>query len=99
MKPVKQEHAATLEMEAAARWYEEHVAGLGERFYAEFLTSRQFIQTNPELGSPFEHGTQKWNLRIFPYKIVYCNLPEVIVIIAVAHHSRRPGYWHWRLIP
>jgi toxin ParE1/3/4 len=97
MKPVRQEHAATLEMEAAARWYEEHVAGLGGRFYAAFLTARHLIQANPELGNPFEHGTRKWNLGIFPYKIVYQDLPDTIVIVAVAHHSRRPGYWHWRL--
>jgi toxin ParE1/3/4 len=97
MKPVRQEHAATLEMEAAGRWYEEHAAGLGERFYEAFLSARQFVQANPELGMPEQHGTRKWNLAIFPYKIVYYEQPEAVVIVAVAHHSRRPGYWLWRL--
>lgn len=97
MKPVKQEQAATVEMEAAARRYEERVPGLGKRFYNAFLAARRFIQENPELGAPFEHDTRKWNLRVFPYKIVYRNLPGAILIIAVAHHSRRPGYWRWRL--
>ena len=97
MKPVKQEHEATIEMEAAARWYEEHAQGLGERFYADFLEARQFIQNNPELGVPFAHGTRKWNLRIFPYKIIFKDLSDFILIIAVAHHSRRPNYWRQRL--
>jgi hypothetical protein len=84
-------------MEAAARWYEEHVPGLGRRFYAEFLAARQFIQTNPLLGTPGDYGTRKWNLRVFPYKLIYRDFPDLILIVAVAHDSRRPGYWQWRL--
>lgn len=32
----------------------------------------------------------------FPYTIVYRYRDDVIVVIAVAHHSRESGYWHQR---
>jgi toxin ParE1/3/4 len=97
MKPVEQESAATIEMEAAAAWYERRVPGLGEQFYAAFIEARAFLQRNPTLGSPSGYGTRKWNLPVFPYKIVYLDLADRIRIVAVAHHSRRPGYWRHRV--
>jgi hypothetical protein len=33
----------------------------------------------------------------FPYKIIYFDLPDQILIVAIANDSRRPGYWHPRL--
>lgn len=35
----------------------------------------------------------------FPYDIVVIELPEEAVVIAVAHHSRKPGYWRERSKP
>jgi hypothetical protein len=32
-------------------------------------------------------------LRGYPYSIVYLAEPDEIVIVGVAHHRRRPGYW------
>jgi hypothetical protein len=29
----------------------------------------------------------------FPYRVVYRNRPDEIVVVAVAHLRRRPGYW------
>ncbi len=35
----------------------------------------------------------------FPYDRVAIELPEGAVVIAVAHHSRKPGYWRKRIKP
>jgi toxin ParE1/3/4 len=32
----------------------------------------------------------------FPYQIIYRVVGDVMVVIAVAHTSRRPGYWKRR---
>jgi hypothetical protein len=32
----------------------------------------------------------------FPYSIVYKQDPDKIVIVAIAHQRRRPGYWQRR---
>ena len=36
-------------------------------------------------------------MKRFPYTIVYTEFAEEILIIAVAHTSREPGYWRRRL--
>jgi hypothetical protein len=35
-------------------------------------------------------------MRRFPYSLIYAALVDEIRILAVAHHSRRPGYWRDR---
>ncbi len=35
----------------------------------------------------------------FPFFIIYLILEQVIVIIAVAHFKRKPGYWRDRFEP
>jgi len=32
-------------------------------------------------------------LRRFPFSVIYAVVPDMVVVIAVAHHQRRPGYW------
>jgi len=36
-------------------------------------------------------------LRQFPYSIFYVVDDDAVVIVAIAHHKRRPGYWKPRL--
>ena len=44
-----------------------------------------------------EHGTREFVLPWrFPYTIVYRLKENLIVIVAVAHHSKEAGYWHHR---
>ena len=44
-----------------------------------------------------EHGTRHFVLPSrFPYTIVYRVRDQDIVIVAIAHHSREPGYWRHR---
>jgi plasmid stabilization system protein ParE len=97
MKPVVELLAATAELEQAVAWYEQREPGLGERLYVAFQEARLFIRRHPQAGLPFAHGTRKWRVPNFPYKVIYCNLPDQILIIAIAHDSRRPGYWQQRL--
>jgi hypothetical protein len=33
----------------------------------------------------------------FPFKVVFLHEPEELVILALAHDRRRPGYWRTRL--
>ena len=45
-----------------------------------------------------EHGTRSFTFPWrFPYTIVYKVLDARIVIVAVAHHSKEPGYWRARV--
>jgi len=56
------------------------------------------IQEAPQRWS-FERGTkvQRRRMERFPYTIFYSNNLREVYILAVAHTSRRPGYWKTRI--
>ena len=97
MKPVAQHADATLEMEEAASWYEQREFGLGERFLHAVNQAKRFIRQNPEVGTPHRRGTRKWRVRGFPYVLIYRDEPDCVLVVSVAHGSRRPGYWRDRV--
>ena len=50
----------------------------------------------PYIGSPYKHGTRRVFPTKFPFSVVYAVRETEIVILAVAHFKRRPGYWRER---
>lgn len=50
----------------------------------------------PGMGATYEFGTRRIVLPRFPYSVVYEVHADHIVIVAVAHQRRRPGYWRDR---
>jgi plasmid stabilization system protein ParE len=88
-------------MAEAAAWYDERVGRLGERFLLEVEAAFARIDEKPLTGSPWKHprlpeGVRRMFVRSFPYSAVYILEPRVIVV-ALAHARRRPGYWVKRL--
>lgn len=77
--------------------YDEQVSGLRDEFAAEAEHSVHLIATHPPSGSPNHLGTRRVPLRRFPYDLVYTEREEHLVVLAFAHHRRRPNYWLWRL--
>jgi plasmid stabilization system protein ParE len=80
-----------------AERYDREVPGLGEEFIAEVEHAVMRIAAFPEHGSPYLAGTRRVVLGRFPYSVVYESHPDGLLIVAVAHQSRRPGYWRHRL--
>jgi plasmid stabilization system protein ParE len=55
------------------------------------------IAEAPQRYPEGEHGTREFVLpRRFPFSIVYKVRGDQVTIVAVAHQSREPGYWHHR---
>jgi plasmid stabilization system protein ParE len=83
------------EFAAAVRWYEEQRPGLGADFYRAVTETTALIETHPEIATPAsaDHLTRRALVSRFPYQVVYRLRPGEIVIVAVAHLKRRPGYW------
>jgi toxin ParE2 len=96
---VRFERAARLELEEAAHWYETSRPGLAAEFLDEFDRGIQRISDAPNAWHPLEQGLRRYRLRRFPYGIIYAIHDGEILIVAVAHLHRRPGYWHTRLRP
>ena len=83
-------------MVEAARFYERRRAGLGFDFLAEVERSIARMREYPEAGRPVRAATRRRLLRRFPYGLLYRLDADEIVIVAVMHLRRRPGYWRNR---
>jgi plasmid stabilization system protein ParE len=66
-------------------------------FAAELDVAASAIERAPSTWPTHHHGTRRFLLRRFPYSVIYRIEPAKIVIVAVAHGRRRPGYWKDRL--
>jgi plasmid stabilization system protein ParE len=87
--------AAFEELEAAAAWYEANRQGLGDEFFRAVTDALDLLRPYPEAGKA-SGETRQLTLSRFPFRIVYRLGNGGIVIVAIAHTKRRPGYWRER---
>ncbi len=80
-----------------ALFYEHREPGLGVRFIDEIEAGIALLMLQPWIGQQFEDEFRHFVLDEFPFSLLYRIEPEKIWIVAVAHQSRRPGYWHERI--
>ena len=52
-----------------------------------------FLAEFPVSGAEILPGIRKHVLQKFRYSLIYTVEEDCLLILAVAHHSRRPGYW------
>jgi len=88
---------AESELIEAAVYYDEQVPGLGERFESEIRHATDLLLDQPEIGLPVDPDLRKFILTRFPFTVYYSVTADVLRIEAVAHQSRRPGYWKSRV--
>ncbi len=84
---------AELEMDESHSWYEEQQPGLGDRFVDAIRECLYQVQDNPARYRVIRGKYRRVLAKSFPYGVIYLVLPAKIVVIAVMHQSRRPGYW------
>lgn len=94
-RTVRVDSAASDEFTAAIRWYEARRPGLGGEFHDRVVDVIATLEAQPDIGNMVgpDPMTRRILLLGFPYQIVYRLRPAEIVIVAVAHLKRRPGYW------
>lgn len=79
-------------------YYKEFDPALPYDFLLEFEQATQRLIKFPNSGHPYLHQTKRILLERFPHAIVYKYYPEgVIVVFAIMHPKREPGYWEERL--
>lgn len=88
---------ATRELEAAVAFYDSEHLGLGRDFALEVQRLCDRIAESPLAGVEVRPDIRRRTLRRFPYSILYAVESEEVLVIAVAHQSRRPGYWEQRV--
>ncbi|HEX4140798.1 MAG TPA: type II toxin-antitoxin system RelE/ParE family toxin [Candidatus Methylacidiphilales bacterium] len=98
MKPATYNPAARVEADEAAAYYHQRNPVKAREFLDELAFVIDEIRYGPQRW-PFERGTrvQRLHLRRFPFTVYYREGLHEIYILAVAHTSRRPGYWKSRI--
>ena len=84
------------ELRAAAQYYEKEQPGLGLALIFAVRLAYKRIGEQP-LASRLERG----DIRVrgvarFPYRIYYRVRSDEILVVAIGHRRRRPGFWRER---
>ena len=91
------EPAAREELVESVRWYLNEAGAVhATAFEVEVRRVIELLLRLPKLGAPGVRDIRSVPLRRYPYSIHYRLERELIRIIAIAHHRRRPGYWRRR---
>jgi toxin ParE1/3/4 len=88
---------ALAEYEEAARYYAGCQAGLELRFMASVETAVRQITAAPDQWRNFEQDVRRCLTKVIPYAILYTIESDYVLILAVMHCHRKPGYWRDRL--
>jgi len=97
VKPVSFLTPAQHELDEAIAYYEAQVKGLGDAFLIETLRVIDLISRYPDAWHPLATNARRCRLSRFPYGLIYASEPECIVVLAVMHLHRKPGYWRDRV--
>ncbi|MBQ11768.1 MAG: plasmid stabilization protein [Planctomyces sp.] len=85
--------SALRELREARRWYYDRNPLVAAGFAQQIQNAIERIADSPNLYPAGENGTRRFIVPRFPFTIVYLASGTVVTIVAVAHQSRRPGYW------
>ena len=85
------------ELRLALGWYYERSPLSATAFAHAVDNAVSRIMKSPNSCPLADQGARKLVLQRFPFGIFYLTLEAEIVIVAVAHQKRRPGYWSNRV--
>lgn len=88
---------ALAEYQDAARYYANCQAKLELRFMDCVESTIRKIVDTPDRWRKFEGEIRRLLTPIFPYAVLYTVESDHILILAVMHCRREPGYWRHRL--
>ena len=91
--------AAADELQAAADWFEARKSGLGEEFRTEVRHTVELIKMFPHGWHRLSDLVRRCQTNRFPYGVIYQfrESEDLILIVAIMHLHRRPGYWDSRI--
>ena len=89
------------EIRDAAQYYEDNRPGVADRFLDAILVAQRDIEDNPTrfpllAGIRAPREIRRRLIEGFPYAMIYEVRATELLILAVAHGRRRPGYWKRR---
>lgn len=84
---------AKKELDAAVEYYRQQQKNLDQLFLQEVMKTLNRIQKFPSAWHVLTKGNRRCRVHRFPYYLIYAAGYTEILILAVAHFHRKPGYW------
>jgi len=84
---------AKVDVDEAFDWYASKSIDALDGFLRALDHAVGVVSSGPEIWPQFEAGTQRYVFRRYPFSLIYRAFEDRIVIVAVAPHRKRPGYW------
>jgi len=89
---------AAKEYRAARERYRKQNPAVAERFSAAIDAAVMKISGNPEMHPQLAGDVRFIRVRRFPFLLIFKRQSaDSVLIVAVAHGRRRPGYWRRRI--
>lgn len=95
-KPVRFHPEAEREYLSSLGWYSERSLEAALDFENEFQRAISAIENAPQRWPAYFSLFRRFVLHQFPFSVVYRIGDEEILVLAIAHAHRRPGYWRKR---
>jgi plasmid stabilization system protein ParE len=96
-KPLRFHPEAEEEYLTSLAWYSERSPMAAANFESAVEDALEKIGRAPQRWPLYFNSFRKYLLRQFPFSIIYQEFTSQIVVFAVAHGRRRPGYWRDRV--
>jgi toxin ParE1/3/4 len=87
---------ARREFNDAIDYYERESPGLGLIFTNEVDTGFARIRHYPDAAPLVAKRARRLVLAKFPFSLIYETRVDCLMVLAVAHHRKRPYYWRVR---
>ncbi len=88
---------ARVEFTGAVVWYKAEQVALGRRFRHAVDAAIGEAAEHPLRHPILEQDVRRRLVRVFPYSVLYVPEPDHVLILAVMHNHREPGYWRNRI--
>lgn len=96
MLPVDYLPGARCDFDESFDWYAERSPQAAARFANAIDDALSAAAEDPERFAAIDQRHRECPVRRFPFRIVYRVAVDRILVVAVAHAKRRPGYWKHR---
>ena len=88
---------AIREIRESIHWYRDRNEAVADELRSAVESAESLIQRSPKSCAPYVHDTRGYRFQKFPFVLAYVVRDDQIFFVALAHTSRRPGYWRDRV--
>ena len=96
MLPVDYLPGARRDFDESFDWYAARSLQAAVRFANAVDAALSTVAADPERFAVVDNLHRAYPVKRFPFRMIYRVLEDRILVVAIAHAKRRPGYWRDR---